>query len=305
MYHRMGHEAFLAERQQAPVDPVTESAPYALKLETIMSRTTDRAPYQREPWMVNTVASTDLNVSYALSTVVPSFGVDQTAGVIWYGQFRDAPLPLSKDMPISEREKAVYQALAILGRQLAAAPVLPELWGIDASGDYFNTVCRFALESVRICGIQAVACAGRNAKDYSRAPYGKKVITVRQECHTRRCDPPNDRLRWLMWNADFWREVSQRAWLGDVGAPGSISLCSGQHYELAAQCSAESLVKKGPGLSGLTEWIWRKPAPTHDYGDALAQAYALAAFGGIGTGGRVAAKPRYVEVRRCKVQREM
>jgi hypothetical protein len=300
-YYSMGHEAFMAERQQRPVNALVENAPYTINPEIIMSRTTKREPWQREQWMVNAYASTDMNVSYAMSTVVPAFGVDQTAGVLWYGLHTDAPLPISKETPMAEREKMVYAALSILGRKLATYPVKPELWGIDASGDYFQTVCKFALASVGICGIQAVACSGRNGKDYK--PYGPKVITIRQECHTRRCDPPNDRLRWLMWNADFWREVSQRAWLGDIGAPGSISLCAGQHYDFAAQASAEYLVRKGPGLSGRTEWIWRKPAPQHDYGDALAQAYALAAFGGIGTGGQVVRR-KYVETRRCKVQRE-
>jgi hypothetical protein len=41
-----------------------------------------------------------------------------------------------------------------------------------------------------------------------------------------------------------------------------------------------------------------------DYGDCLAMCRALASYHGIGTGGVVTVKKKYVETRKCKVQRD-
>ena len=89
---------------------------------------------------------------------------------------------------------------------------------------------------------------------------------------------------WVAWNADYWREIAQRAWLGDVGAPGSVSLFKGEHGEFARQICAEKLLGKAE-VGGDVMWNWHTQPGAHDFGDTMAQGYAAAALYGIGTGG--------------------
>ena len=299
MYFRMGHEAFMAERQQAPVDPVAASGPYVLNQDTILARVTKRPVFERPGWVTSVIASTDVNPSYALSTIVIGFGQDQTAAVLWYGIH---PLAIPSDAPAGEHNRQLFAELTKHGRFLASIHGRPESWAIDGGGTNFDAVIRFAYESARLTGIPALSFTGRGAKNYR--PYGKTLVPgqKREQCHG--CFDVKDgrQIRWVAWNADYWREVWQRAWLGDGDLPGSVSLPAGQHYDFAMQVAGERLLGKGE-IGGQLLWNWRTLPGKHDFGDAGAQAYAAAAFGGIGTGGRQATR-KYVETRKCKVTRE-
>jgi len=299
MYFRMGHEAFLAERQQQPVDPVTVAGPYILTPAIILSRRNKLAPLALPEWAASRLASTDINPSHALTTVFNAFGGDQSAAVMWHGLH---PLAIRSDLPAPEFARQLFAQLAAHGRMLASLPVRPEAWAIDAGGAQFDAVVRFAEQSASVCGIQAYAFTGRGSKAYK--PYGKTAIPgqVREMCHGCLDRKDGRVIRWVAWNADYWKEIAQRAWLGDVGSPGTISIPAGDHSEFATQVSNERLLGKGE-VGGAMMWNWQRLPGRNDFGDAMAQCYALAGFVGIGTGGVVVRK-RYVEVRRCKVQRE-
>ena len=80
-YWQMGHEAFMAERQQTPLSP-DEQAPFTLTVALICSRADDaRAPHEPPDYIKAVVASTDIN-DYALTSVVTGYGNDQTAAVM-------------------------------------------------------------------------------------------------------------------------------------------------------------------------------------------------------------------------------
>jgi hypothetical protein len=290
MYYRMGHEAFMAERQQQPVDPVSLAGQYLLNPAIILSRRNKLPPMQVPDWCSMRLASSDINPSYALSTVLPGFGIDQTAAMLWHGLH---PLAIRSDLPAPEFARQLFGQLTAHGRFLASLPCKPEAWGIDAGGAQFDAVVRFASESVSLCGIQAYAMTGRGWKAYK--PYGKTAIPaqIREQCHGCMDQKEGRRIRWVAWNSDYWKEIAQRAWLGEVGSPGSISIPTGDHRELSDQIVAQPLLKKGIGLSGAMEWIFKPDnlCSKHDFGDAMAQSYALAAYVGIGTGGRVS-KPK-------------
>lgn len=277
-------EQFWAEYQNDPRDP-TDNAPYILTPDTIMARTTKRAAWERPEWATQVIASTDVNPSYALSTVVLGFGPDQTAAVLWYGLHR---MSIPGETPAPEAARLLYAALVAHGKELAVAAVRPDFWAIDGGGANFDTVARFAGESIRAVGLAAHCFTGRGARNYR--PYGKSVAgPLREGCH-----PCLDRkdgriIRWVAWHSDHWREVWQRAWLGDVGAPGAVSLPAGHHAEFAQQVAAERLVGKGE-VAGQPVWIWTAQPGRHDYGDAGAQGYAAAAYVGIGSGGAGAAR---------------
>lgn len=283
MYYRMGHEAFMAERQQTPIDPIEETGPYAITPALIVSRSVKRQRYDRPEWVNLAIASTDVNPSYALSTVLQGFGGDQSCAYMSYGFHRMA---IPGGIPQPEFSQRLFAELVAHGKEIAAQPIKPEAWAIDAGGAQFDTVVRFCGESVRLCGIQAYAFAGKGGKEYR--PYGKTMVPgqKREQCHGCLDRKDGRVIKWVAWNSHYWKEICQRAWLGEVNAPGSASLFDGQHGEFAAQMCGEKLMGKGE-IGGQMMWNWHTCPGKHDILDAASQGYALAAVIGIGSGGQV------------------
>ena len=292
-YYRMGHEAFMAERQQDPVDLVAISAPYEITPELVMARTTDRKPLIVPEWVHAIHTGTDVNPSYALSTVIIGMGQDQTCAVLWYGLHR---CNIHDNLSKPEFDKQLYAEIIKHGKEIAAMPVQPETWSIDAGGKNFDPVIRAAAESARACGIPAAGYTGRSWKHYRE--YGKtyqKGQPQREYCHIRSTVKDGRKIRWILWHADYWREIAQRAWLGDPGAPGACTLPAGRHREFGAQICGDKLQGKDE-VGGEMVWNWHTVPGKHDFGDAMAQAYAMAAFGGIGTGGEIIRKKKKANV---------
>jgi hypothetical protein len=269
---------------------------YNLNADIICSRVSDLQPGQVPAWSRLRVAATDINWSYGLSWGILAFGQDQTGAVLGYGVHEMSVQPGATE---AETARAIYEALVVHGRYLASLACRPEVWMIDASGTPFDTVLRFCSESIRLCGIQATPATGRGWKHYR--PYGKSVVgKPREQCHLT-IDLKGR--KWISWHSDYWKEQAQKAWTGSVGAPGACSLPAGNHREFADQICREQLA--GKSMVG-PQMVWNfhtQPGP-HDYGDVMGMAYMGAAWAGIGTQGVVMARPRYVEQRRCKVERE-
>jgi hypothetical protein len=298
-----GKEVFFAEYQNDPIDPLAE-APYTLTPDAVIATTDrERKPFDLPDWARLVVASTDLNPTYALTTVLVAYGLDHSAAVLWYGLYTEPPLPIRSDASGAEKDRALYDALTGLGRRLAALPVRPSVWAIDAGGEPFDAVLRFSAASGQTCGLRAVGATGRGAKNYRQ--NAKNIRRRGQECHLAIDDKARPPREWLAWHSDFWREQAQRAFLGHRGAPGSCSLCAGSHREFAAQICAETLTHKGADLDGSVRWLWKTDfTRRHDYLDALSQAYAVAAIEGIGTSGLVPVvrKPQVRRVARVPLE---
>jgi hypothetical protein len=300
MYHRMGHEAFMAERQQEPVDQIAQAGPYTLRPEIILSRTTKRAAWERPDWVTRVYASSDINPSYALSSVVQGFGEDQSDAVLWYGLHH---LDIAvRDMTPVEYGRSLYPELVKHGQFMASSPCRPEAWALDAGGDQFDAIAPYVDRLSQATGLTVIAFTGRRGLKYVQ--YGQTAVKsqIREHCHGCATVKGGVRLRWVAWDSDYWGEKAQRAWMGAPGAPGQASLPHGQHWEFARQICNKQLLKiedKG----GKMEHTWQNVPGKQDFHDAMAQGYALAAFFGIGTGGGVVRR-KYVETRRCKVQRE-
>jgi hypothetical protein len=273
----MGEDAFMAERQNAPVK--RGATVYTLTPDIICSRVANREAGQVPEWSRLRVAATDINWSYGLTWGIAGFGADQTAGVIGYG-VHEMSVPAGATE--AEIARAVYEALTVHGRKLASLACKPELWIIDASGTPFDVVLRFCSESIMLCGIQSIGATGRGWKHYR--PYGKSVLgKPREQCHL---TADLKGRKWISWHADYWKEQAQKAWTGSVGAPGSCSLPAGHHHEFAEQICREQLAGKdmvGPQMV----WNWHTQPGRHDFGDVMAMCYMGAAWGGIGTQGTV------------------
>jgi len=296
-YHRMGNDAFMAERQQDPVDPTQNHSLYVLTPSMIEARQdAGRSPLKKPDWVTYTVASTDVNPSYALSTVVLGFGQDQTCAVLWYGLHK---LSIKGRSPTREDHAELYNEIVKHGRDLSGMATVPDEWVIDGGGYNFDPVVRATSESTRLVGIPAMTYTGRNSTKYR--PYGRTADgNPREQCHRCATLKDNRHIKWVVFNSDYWREIAQRSWLGALGTPGSSSLFEGGHGEFARQICAEPIIDKAE-LGGQTVWKWKEqPGVVHDYGDCMAQGFAAAAFYGIGTGGAVIRKTRRMPERKAK-----
>lgn len=276
-----GMGRFMAEMQQDPLEEGAGSLPYRLSEDIIASRTDKtRVAFAVPEWCLLRVASTDLNPSYGFSSAAVGFGADQTAAVLWYGIHKTH---IGMDIPDAEFHRLLFAALVAHGKEISALPIRPDVWHIDAGGKQFPAVLRFVAESTRLCGLQAFAHVGTPREKYR--PYGKAVVgQPREYCHMRSDIADGRRRLWIARHKDYWLEVSQRAWLGEIGSPGSLSLFAGHHGEFAAQVARYKLMGKG-NVGGEMQWNWHTAPGPHDYADVVAQAYAAAAWQGIGTGG--------------------
>jgi len=269
-YYDLGHDAFMAERQNAPVKQ--GATIYALTPELVDSRVDkDRAIMQLPPWSRVIIAATDVN-HYGLHTCVVAFGNDHTAAVLTYSRFDKITVP--ENCPTTEANRIIYEMLTAHGKEIDALPLPVNLWLID--GGYAHEVVQRYVQ-MRKTLPQAVVARGYGFNQYR--PYSKSTIGQPMEyCH---------RTRWplgtgIAWHSDYWHEVSQRAWLGSLGAPGSISLFAGHHREFAEQVTAQRLVEKVEGKTGAM-WRWVQVPGRNDWGDALAMCYVGAAVHGLGT----------------------
>ena len=297
-FFRLGESAFMAERQNAPLK--SETTVYELTPALVASRVHPgrrRGDVPTEARVV--VAATDLN-GYALHSAVAGFGNDGTAWLAWYGRHDNNGREIvPKNCPEPEAKRRMFEALVKHGEELDALPLLkggesirPALWVIDA-GFMPDVVSRYASGPGRTLGVQIAPARGYNFDKYRPTP--KNCIGApREQCHLTESPVAG---RFLAFNACFWREVSQRAWLASPNAPGSISLPEGRHFEFAEHVTREKLLEKLQGQFGPV-WRWRTAPGWHDWGDAVTMLFVGAAWNGIGTGAGMPQQKRRAPRRR-------
>lgn len=292
-WYDKGEDVFSRGQQNRPIKRGVDVC--RLTSDIVASRVTDRAAGEVPDWCEVIAAGTDINPSLYLSTVVAGFGKDMTNAVLWYGRYDEPPLPTNDTMSKTEFDAAVYGALMKQGDRLLAMTGRPNLWVIDANGDQARAVRRFALHwnaaHPEMPCIPAYGRSGRTARLSAR----NETIRRRGEqwflCRDR--DPEFLRIvEWAIYHSDYWKEVMQRAWTCEVGAPGGATLPKGGHYEFGAECSNERLKDKTE-LSGRMIWDYQVIG-RHDYGDALYMAYVGASMQGVGTGGATPRSERAV-----------
>ena len=282
-----GEDAFAAEYQMRPVRQHEAIRISAGLVASRVDRGTRR--FAMPSGAVCAMCATDLNPAYGFSTALVAFDPNQSGFVMHYCVFTGAPLPIRDNIPERTRTQLLAQALVAHGREVAAwreaHGVKIERWGVDCGGKQWDAVCDFARDSVKLCGIEAPPMAGRAGRNWN--PNVKSAIAGERN-HTVLCADRPKRWRWLAFDSDYWRETAQRAWLGEVGTPGALSLFDGEgtrHGEFAAQIAAEQLEYKITLQSGRTDYRWREIGKKHDFGDAVTMCYALAgAFGISATG---------------------
>ena len=298
-----GEDSFAAEYQ---MHPVREHDTFRISAPLIVSRVRKGSmPFTKPQGTVFTAAATDLNPAYAFTTCIVCFDKMQTGFIPYYHLFTGAPLPIPDEIPDQQRVARVFAALIAHGREIAgwcnAHGFGIDSWGVDAGGKQWDAVMRFAAASKTDCGIDCLPMAGRAGRTWN--PNVKSKIGAERN-GTVMCSDPQRGWRWLAFNADIHRETAQKAWLGEVGSPGGLSLFDGngtRHAEFAGQVAAEFLEYKVTLQDGRTDYRWKTIGRKHDFGDAVTMCYALAGRFGISAGGF---EPLATHKRRRKVYME-
>ncbi|MBU4212485.1 MAG: hypothetical protein KKD33_07870, partial [Verrucomicrobia bacterium] len=298
-YYRLGEVSFMSERQNKPMkENVTV---YDLTPALICSRVhadRNRGDVPAEARII--VAATDLN-HYGLHFAAVAFGPDQTGWLAWYGRHDNEGRGIvPKDCPEPEAKRRMFEALVLHGQGLAKLPLTRSgqsvrigFWLIDA-GYMPEVVKRYVEGPGRTLGIPLLSARGYGFDKYSPTP--KHCIGApREQCHLAESTISG---RFVAFQADYWREVAQRAWLGTPNAPGSISLFDGaRHNEFAEHICREKLLEKLRGQYGPV-WRWATAPGWHDFSDSLTMCFVAAAWSGIGTAGPPIPRKRPQQVRR-------
>lgn len=127
--HQIGESAWASEYQMRPlqlqiaipIDPATVAS-------RVSSLKELEIPTENVAWVC---ASSDLNLSKYITTVIVVFMRDQTAHVIWH-KFRKSAIPIT--LPEQDYYQRVYNLLAEHGKELKALGVRIDGWAIDGNG---------------------------------------------------------------------------------------------------------------------------------------------------------------------------
>ena len=273
-YHKMGHADFMAEHQ---MEPQRESFAVPISAKMVMSRV--RKGVNRltvPPDTVLTVATTDINPSYGLTTEVMCFDVNLTSLCTAYWVTR---IHIPDELNDVEFTRRVEIALAAEGRKIASLGIPINKWGIDAGGRQFVAVTHFAPNAQGACGLEALPMLGRAGQNWN--PNVKSRIRTALN-DTVLCRDVQGR-QFLAWNADSYKEKFHLACGTETGATGGFSLYDDPHghAKFATQIANERLKSKvkmksdsGGGLERYAfSWLSRDP---HDFLDTSAMGYALA-----------------------------
>ena len=299
-YYTMGHEAFMAERQQAPVDPVA-SAAVRVTPDLIVKRAIGPARGVAPEGSIRIVAGADINpgltgrLGARITWAAAAFQMHQSECVIAYGIHR---LDMPKDPTPSQQVTCVYGGLNDIRVMLAGLGCEALIY--DARGWYDKGVTRgqaLRYASVSFPSSSCVAIPAEGWPHQAYRPTHKTAIRAFEGCHMARDRVEQQTVTWLAWDADWFNLQQLRAWMAAPGAPGSCIIYSGHHDgEFLNQATTRAYMGMTQKHSGPV-YDWARQPGSDDYGDCLAMCRVGAAYYGIGTGGQVVKPARRVNRR--------
>jgi hypothetical protein len=303
MYFRMGHESFMAERQQSPVNPVA-AAQVRVTPDLIIRRAIGPPRGQVPDGSIRVVAGADINpgitgrLGARITWAAASFAMHQSECIIAYGIHR---LDMPRDPTPSQQVSCVYAGLNAIRVALAALKV--EALVYDARGWYDRGVTRgqtLRYASVPFPSSPVVAIPAEGWPHHAYRPTHKTAIRAFEGCHLSRDTVEQQTVTWIAWDSDWFNLQQLRAWMAEPGAPGSCMIHAGHHdAEFLNQSTTRAFMGMIQKHSG-PQYDWADQPGANDYGDCLAMCRVGAAYYGIGTGGQVAKPAQRAQGRRIR-----
>ncbi len=278
--HIIGKDAFQAEMQLAPIK---FSLALDINVPDVVKNEIDVPKLKLPEGFQFAIASSDLNLSFCISTTIVAFKADGTAHVMAH-LFRKSNI--GGRVADAEYNRKVYELLVSHGQEIKRLGVDLKGWAIDANGLPFDAVIGFTKESMRLTGLQACGFIGKASHVYNpyirsklRTDINRTILVGDDREHLK----TGAGKRWVYWDSDFYRERVQSGFLKPVGLAGCVTLYKGEegeHKDYAKQIVSEKLKGKRRRQDGRDEYTW-KTHPDHDMLDSTAQAFACAAQFGI------------------------
>lgn len=290
LLHTMKRRRFFSEMQMQT--SVGESL-VVITPELVRSRARDdRPPFFMPEDTVLAAAACDLNPSYGFSYVIGAANRLASTHLPWYGIHKTA---IHRErMSEAEYRSAVYGELVAFAQKLAAdcaeRSIELEALCVDAGGEQSEPVM-WLFKNRKALGLPfpVVPMYGRAGKAWR--PMSR--LNVRPPVNDT-AERAADGRRWLVFNADHWRETMQRAFLAAPGAPGAISLFGDarfSHRDFASQITAEKLKSKRELPDGSWRYVWTGGETyRHDLADAATMFLAYAGSRGLTQGAGVSAQ---------------
>lgn len=242
------------------------------------------------PWLtvpegyILTVASTDLNVSYGLTTVLVCFKIDGSAHVIWHDI---QPCRIPSTLTQAEYNQQVYAQLEKLQDRLLALNVKIDCHAIDGSGIPFDCVTSFCRTTKKIPSCAFLGRASHVFNPFVRSKLrdavGNTILCGDAQAHAGN----SLGVRYVFWDADKYKMAVHKAILAPSGSIGALTIYDGdskEHSEFALQMCNEKIISIQHKADGRDYFSWRT-REKHDFLDAVAQSYAACTQNNIlGTG---------------------
>lgn len=278
--HVIGEAAFASEFQ---MHPKRFSFQIDIQPNVVASRMVKTPRLTVPDEFVLVACATDLNVSYAATTTITAFKRDMTAHVMYH---ETTKCHISQGLNETEYNQKVFNLLGKIANQLRTLGVKIDGWAIDSGGRNWDAVCSFAKIAMHQYGIPACAFAGRASNIFNpfvrsrlRDAIGRTVLCGNEAEHVKM----GTGTKYTFFDADLFKEMVQKAFLSEAGAPGSCTLYSGnntEHSDFAIQVCNEKLLYVKHTQDGKNHYYWRSSDP-HDYLDCMSMCFAVASSQGL------------------------
>ena len=276
---RMGDAAFRAEYQ---LETIAEASLVSISPRLVASRLTASPRLSMPPGTSRALAFLDVNIVAGISYTVTAFGRGGVAAVIDYGRFHGRGKRL---VPENATERETRQIVAAaLDRVLSAlyALRLPTADGKTERVSAVGVDCGYLSDVVhRVCSLyrRKGYANTHGVKGYANAYYsqtGKNVLARGRGIDFRTMDGN----QFYAQDSDVWKEMTQRAFLGEPLQNGSLSLFGTDpevHADYARELCAETLADKATSARGVDFYKWTLKGENH-YLDSTSGTFALAGW---------------------------
>ena len=279
--HQIGESAFFCEFQMMPkrVDLALHITP-----KDVVSRINQSILKNQIPdGYVFCCGGIDLNTSYGATIALACIKTDSTIAVI---RHKINKLVIDQQLPDVQYNQTLYNELGKIFKRLKELGLKINAVGIDAGGRNLSAVCEFAKNSMDVYGIPSCGMIGKASTNFNpyvksrlRNAVGRTVLCGDQKEHLK----AGSGYKFMFFDSDHFREIVQRSFLVETGAPGSCNLYKDlplEHVEFANQVCNEQLRWKKAKGDGRIEYNWKSKEP-HDYLDSLAMIRAIAEHEGL------------------------
>lgn len=252
------------------------------------------------------LAFVDVNAAEGLRWGVKAFGRGRVTAVLAYGRHPARGRLYPEGTPSSAVPAYLAAAMREVFHEIRAARFATEagepvrVRGVCFDGGWQTATVAEVCAALSTPECRCMWSKGFSAREYSLYHHEKaasqegrrKGLRAGEMCHTWRTEENG---LYLAFNADYWREMAQTAYLNAPLQPNSCSLWgddAATHWQWAQEVCAEELAAKDSHPKYGAVWTWRKRGENH-FGDVDAGSLVFGAIRGNfdGLGSAIAAPP--------------